>query len=461
MANEIVPDNISKALNQIDRLRGLIVDRCTRGDIRLINEPLRKDIADLRAAVDALDQAFQKECERSNRTGATGAHKLKMRTKLMLFAALMIGLVYFFSNPHPWTYFDYTFKSARAILSGSLSIDETPTSWMVEMIPFESHYYSAFPLGSVLTLVPVAFLEKIHVIQEFPTMAVVGITAGCIALLLLLYTLQYDISWSKRGILTAFILFGSCMWCNLAFGGTWQLNLGFAVLGQIGALYFTRRSAPFLAGAFFALAFGNRTEIILLVPVFFYLLGDTKKCAKFSIAPVVLGLATLFYNYLRFHSPLDFGYARIPGILKEPWYAHGIFSIDAVPDNIKAMLLDPSWKVLNQYPYLVPHAFGGSIFLSSPFLILIFKPGARDRKMKIVAWVAITLLIIPLWLHGFPGGWQFSYRYVMILLPWIFVLLLESTGARVTLVESALCAISILINAWASYLFLWTDYVQP
>jgi hypothetical protein len=162
MANEIVPDNMSKALNQIDRLRGLIVYRYTRGDIRLINEPLRKDIADLRAAVDALDQAFQKECERSNRTGATGAHKLKMRTKLLLFAALLIGLVYFFSNPHPWTYFDYTFKSARAILSGSLSIDEPPMSWMVEMIPFESHYYSAFPLGSVLTLVPVAFLEKIH-----------------------------------------------------------------------------------------------------------------------------------------------------------------------------------------------------------------------------------------------------------------------------------------------------------
>ena len=186
-----------------------------------------------------------------------------------------------------------------------------------------------------------------------------------------------------------------------------------------------------------------------------------KKCAKFSIAPLVLGLATLLYNYLRFHSPLDFGYARIPGVLKEPWYAHGIFSIYAVTDNIKAMLLDPSWKVLNQYPYLVPHAFGGSIFLSSPFLVLIFKPGARDRKMKIAARVAITLLIIPLWLHGNTGGWQFSYRYMMILLPWIFVLLLESTSARVTLVESGLCGISILINAWASYLFLWTNYVQP
>ena len=463
MANEIVPDNISKALNQIDRLRALIVYRCTQEDIRLINEPLRKDIADLRAAVDALDQAFQKVGERPNGPAATGkdARKFKMQIKLFLVAALMIGLVYFFSNPHPWTYFDYTFRSARAIVSGSLSIDEPPTSWMTEMIPFESHYYSAFPFGSVLTLVPVAFLQKIQVIKEFPTMTVVGITAGCIAFLLLLFTLQYDVSWSKRAILTASILFGSCMWCNLAFGGTWQLTLGFAVLGQIGALYFTRTRAPFLAGACFALAFGNRTEIILLAPVFFYLLGDMKQCAKFSIVPVVLGLATLLYNYLRFHSPLDFGYARIPGVLKEPWYAHGIFSIHYVTTNLRAMLLDPSWKVLNHYPYLVPFGMGGSIFLSSPFLVLIFKTGARNRKMKIAAWVAIALLIVPLWLHGSTGGWQFSYRYMMVLLPWIFVLLLESTRARVTLVESALCAVSILINAWASYLFLWTNYVQP
>jgi hypothetical protein len=373
----------------------------------------------------------------------------------------VIGFIYFFSNPHPWTYFDYTFRSARALVSGSLSIDEPPPSWMSEMILFESHYYSGFPFGSVLTLVPVAFLQKIHVIKEFPTMAIMGITAGCIALLLLLFALQYDISWSKRGILTVSILFGTCMWCNLAFGGTWQLNLGFAILGQIGALYFTRTSAPFLAGASFALAFGNRTEIILLVPVFFYLLGDIKKCVKFSITPAILGLATLVCNYLRFHSPLDFGVARIPEVMKEPWYAHGIFSIYAVPGNIKAMLLDPSWKVLSQYPYLVPMGFGGSIFVSSPFLFLIFKPGVRDRKMKIVAWVAITLLIIPLWLHGNTGGWQFSYRYMVILLPWIFVLLLESTTARVTAVESVLCGISILGNAWASYLFLWTNYVQP
>src|SRR5271156_33194 len=93
-----------------------------------------------------------------------------IRIKPFLFAAFMIGLVYFFSNPRPWTYFDYTFRSARALVSGSLSTDEPPPSWMPEIIPFESHHYSAFPLGSVLTLVPIAFLQKIHVINEFPTM---------------------------------------------------------------------------------------------------------------------------------------------------------------------------------------------------------------------------------------------------------------------------------------------------
>ena len=61
MANEIVPLNMSKALDEIDRLRALIVWRCTRYDIRLIHEPLKKDIADLRAAVDALEYAFKIE----------------------------------------------------------------------------------------------------------------------------------------------------------------------------------------------------------------------------------------------------------------------------------------------------------------------------------------------------------------------------------------------------------------
>ena len=47
------------------------------------------------------------------------------------------------------------------------------------------------------------------------------------------------------------------------------------MLGELGALYFTLvRPRPLAAGAFFALAFGNRTELILTAPVFLYLLAN-------------------------------------------------------------------------------------------------------------------------------------------------------------------------------------------
>jgi hypothetical protein len=43
--------------------------------------------------------------------------------------------------------------------------------------------------------------------------------------------------------------------------GAWHLALGFAMLGELGAIYFTVfNRKPLLAGLFFALAFGNRPK---------------------------------------------------------------------------------------------------------------------------------------------------------------------------------------------------------
>jgi hypothetical protein len=55
MANEIVPYQMSKCLEEIHRHRAFIEWRCTRDDIRLIHEPLKADIAHLIAAVDVAE----------------------------------------------------------------------------------------------------------------------------------------------------------------------------------------------------------------------------------------------------------------------------------------------------------------------------------------------------------------------------------------------------------------------
>jgi hypothetical protein len=162
----------------------------------------------------------------------------------------------------------------------------------------------------------------------------------------------------------------------------------------------------------------------------------------FSIAPGVLLALTLAYNYARFSSPLDFGNAHIPGVLNEPWYQHGILSVYAIPLNMKT-------------------GFGGSIFLSCPFLVLLFAKRARDPRLKLLCWAAIALLTLCLWIHGNPGGWQFSYRYAIELLPWMYLILLENSPVNASPLDVSLFVLSVLINACATYLFFWTNYITP
>jgi hypothetical protein len=422
---------------------------------------------------------------------AESAGSEALNRKILIFL-LVVGTfwIYYFTNPKPQFYYDYTFRVADNMLRGAIAFREKPPSWLNEFVPFEGDWYSVFPLGSVLTMMPFAFFKLAGLIKEMPAAMIGALTAGGIAWFWFLIAERYDLERKKRILLIGAFLFGTWMWTNLMMAGAWQLALGFAMLGESGAIYFTvfnRR--PLLAGLFFALAFGNRTEILLTAPVFMYLLirngKETEKAGKgerkpikpaalrellttdnfarlalFCAAPFVLGVSTLGYNFIRFHSFTDFGYARIPGVLDEPWYRYGIFSIWYIPLNFKEMLITP-WRRLATYPYFVPGGFGGAVWWSSPFLFFLFRTSARDKVLKYAAWAAIVVLTFLLWIHGNPGGWQFAYRYAMTLLPWMFVILLENSPKKVQWYEWVAYLVSIVINLYATYLFFWTDYVKP
>jgi hypothetical protein len=177
----------------------------------------------------------------------------------------------------------------------------------------------------------------------------------------------------------------------------------------------------------------------------------------FLIVPIILALLTAAYNFARFHSIFNFGYARIPRLLQEPWYQHGLFSLHAIPGNMYHMLFKGLGDI-PKFPYIRPYAFGCSIFITSPFLFLLFREGGR---YKIAAWIAIGLLTAVLWCHGNPGGWQLSYRYATILLPWMFLLLVGNGPSKISVIEISLFAVSVTINAIATYQFLWTNQIHP
>src|SRR6185503_7438418 len=189
-----------------------------------------------------------------------------------LTVAAGVFLIYWFSNPQPMAQFDYTYRIAEALLHGRLGLTEAPPSWLNEMVPLADRYYSVFPLGSVLSMVPLALLKTAHVIDVFPARFVAAFLAAVSALFFYLLSGTEEISTSRRVLLALFPVLATWTWCNLAYAGAWQLSLGFALMGEAGALYFTLvNRRPLLAGFFFALAFGNRTEVLLTAPIFIYL----------------------------------------------------------------------------------------------------------------------------------------------------------------------------------------------
>jgi hypothetical protein len=407
---------------------------------------------------------------------------------LALGLSLFTAIAFYFSTKATLHDLDYTSQIASALLHGHVGLRETPPDWLNEMIPWEGKYYSAFPLGAVLSMLPVALLQETGLIQSFPGRALAALIAGLSVYFFFGLAKAFGNDYSslksppagrlaRRIMLALFPIFGTWTWCNLGFGGAWQIALGLAVLGQAAALYYTlAQPAPFLAGAFFALAFGNRTELLITLPLYLYffwhqpherminwknLRGELQENSRMLIRllslPVTLGLLTAAYNFARFHSVFDFGYIHIPEVAQEPWYQHGLFSIQAIPWNIYTMLFQ-GFESIAYFPYIIPNGFGCSIFLASPFLCFLFRQGGR---YKVVAWIAISVLTLVLWLHGNPGSWQFSYRYAMILIPWMFLVLTGNGPAKICVPELSLFAVSVAINAIATWQFLWTNQIQP
>ena len=407
--------------------------------------------------------------------------ELPVAIAVSLFAAT----AFYFSTRATLHDLDYTNQIAAVLLHGQLGLREKPPEWLNEMIPWEGRYYSAFPLGAVLSMLPVALLRSTGLIQSFPGHVLAALIAGLSVYFFFRlakafggdYSSLETKSLARRIMLALFPIFGTWTWCNLGFGGAWQIALGLGLLGQTAALYFTLvRPLPFVAGAFFTLAFGNRTELLITLPLYLYLFWrqpngrvftwknlehgvrkNSRMLIRFLSLPAILALATAAYNFARFHSMFDFGYIHIPEVAQEPWYQHGLFSIHAIPWNIYTMLFQ-GYESLAYFPYIRPNGFGCSIFLASPFLCLLFRQGGR---YKVMAWVTISVLTLVLWLHGNPGSWQFSYRYAMILLPWMFLLLTGNGPAKITVPEISLFIVSVAINAIATWQFLWTDQIQP
>ena len=97
---------------------------------------------------------------------------------LAVALALVAALAFTFSIKATQQHFDYTTQIASALLRGHVGLREQPPSWLNEMVPRGGSYYSVFPLGAVLSVMPVALLQRAALVKNFPGGALATLLVG-------------------------------------------------------------------------------------------------------------------------------------------------------------------------------------------------------------------------------------------------------------------------------------------
>jgi hypothetical protein len=263
--------------------------------------------------------------------------------------------------------------------------------------------------------------------------------------------------------LVGLFAFGTAHW-YLAIGGEmWFVSqtLTVTLVALAVCLSASGRSA-WWSGAALGLAVLARPNILMAAP---FLLGiylqrrqDAGKPIRWidilrwglptGIPILAAGVILLFYNWMRFGNPLDYGYLteNVADFMATDLKNYGTFHPHFILRNLKVMFLAlPKWSEFCQ-SYL-PSVQGLSIFLVTPVLVYLVR-SLRRELWVLGAWLSILAVLVPLALYYNTGAWQFGYKYILDFIVPVIPLLALAAGKRIPWPMRLLILASVLINGY-------------
>lgn len=372
---------------------------------------------------------------------------------LILVFGVIAFLTYQVTAPLGNTPHNYFVRLASAFLEGRYWIQENPP-WLSELIPAsQGRFYVPYPPMPAVLLMPFVYIWGSNFPQQIFAHLVgagIGITSGAIA---------YEITRKKVAAywMALAVSFGSIIWFLSSVGSVWYtgqlvscLFLSLAILSTL------KNKSAALVGLMLGIAYLSRVHVILSFPVFVYLLmknGLTKRQVLGFI--IVLGsfvCANFLYNYVRFGSIFDKGYFLIPGVLDEPWFSKGLAHPSYIPMNLKTMFWSFPKRVAGM-PYIQPSWYGLSIWITSPFMVLIFL--AKRTRETLAHWTGALVIMAVVLMHGSNGFAQFGYRFAVDAYPFLVTLLAYSIKrTNMRWYHFVLLVVAFLVNIWG---VLWIN----
>lgn len=390
--------------------------------------------------------------------------------------AIAALLVYSFVNNDRPAGLDYFVPLADAFLHGRLGLlEEPPSGGYNELVAVNGLLYVVYPPMPAVVLVPFVAVFGPELDQ-----ARVSILFGALNVALAWWVaLGLGMRRSTALVMAIVLGFGSITWYSAQVGTAWHIAHVLALTFALAAIGVAVRGGPPLLVGLLVAAMGLcRLPMFLGTPFFvayllyrasrpaaepggFGLPGDAAREALRRVSPrrlIALGVPfavglgvplALFglYNTARFGSPLEMGYAMIPGLMDEYQYRNGFFSVVNIPRKLYAMFLSGPEEVQG-FPWIQSRDLGGlSILLTTPVFLWAIASRRRDL-FTIGAWTSVALILVPLLLHADPGGEQFGFRYAQDIYPFLFVLVARSLATGIHLEAWLAIGVGVVVNLW-------------
>lgn len=204
----------------------------------------------------------------------------------------------------------------------------------------------------------------------------------------------------------------------------------------------------FIIGIYIGLLFLSRFTAGLGAIAFVSTLVLSSKSDKaknlFIVAVPVFasGIILLTYNYLRFGNIWQNGYDLTNNLItnasqRYELLNHGLFKLSNIPTNFYYYFIKTLDPVLIgvaslfgnthflEFPYITLKYPGTSFFVVSPLFLYLFKTSLKSKLA--VASLCSVLVVLPIFLSYYWPGWrQVGPRYLVDILPFLYILLLNS-----------------------------------
>ena len=380
-----------------------------------------------------------------------------------LAAAVAFAIAGLVSHLRPSPYDNYVLL-AQAFLHGHAWID-WPGAY-IDALGYGGRYYVIeAPLPAVL-LLPAVALFGTSANQTLLAAALCAIAVGAA------WNLgeRFGLSPLKNAWICAFLLAGTdLLWCAML-GDVWFVAHVAAACFTLLALAecFGRRRG-WLVALWAACAFESRFSLIVIVPVYLYLLlqdadappvlDARRRGVLLGFAAVLIPVAVLWvwYNRARWGTWNDVGYTLWYHQDQAGFPTGSPFRLEYLPYQLQSFFIQwPTW--LGAFPFFRPEYSGVALTWTSPALVLALLARTPARWVAAL-WAAALLAAAPNFLYYVNGFAQFGMRHALDFEPFLVALMMLAVRVRFPGWGYALAAYSVAVGFWGCW--YWNAFVRP